>query len=115
MVTVADWPGAMVPDVHEPSRALIVCATCVVFVKVTAAPALARPLGGEMAQGFDHASSRFALRMLFTFSMPSLMVVTSSTRPSQSSVTGSGGGAGRWGMVPPSVNAHTWRFIANAM
>src|SRR6185503_4848435 len=113
MVTVADWPGAIVPDVHEPSRARSVCASCVVLVNVTEAPAVVRPRVGVIAHGFDQASSRLALRMLLTFSTPSLMVVVSSMRPSQSSVTGIGIGAGRAGMVPPSANAQTWRFIAN--
>src|SRR5262245_26916557 len=115
MVTEADWPGAIVPEVHEPSRALIVCATFEVLVNVTATPAFVRLLAGEIDHGFDHASSRFALRMLLTFSTPSLIAETSSMRPSHSSVIGSGAGAGRSAIVPPSLNAHTWRFITNAM
>src|SRR5262245_16130127 len=100
----------MGPDVHEPSRALMVCATLVVLVNVIAVPALTRTRAGETAHGFDQGSSRFALRMLFTVSVPSVIVVTSSIRPSQSSTIGIGGGDVRAGMVPPSLKAHTWWF-----
>jgi hypothetical protein len=93
-VLIAD-PGARLPDVHEPSRALIVCAIVVLLAKVTAVPALTRTRAGEIAHGFDHGSWRLALRMLFTVSVPSVIVVTSSIRPSQSSTTGSAGGGVR--------------------
>ena len=94
-MTDASRPGAMVPVVHDPSRARSVCGVLVPLVNVTVVPALIRPRAGEIAHGFDQASSRFALRMLLTVSVPSLIVVTSSMRPSQLSAIGCAGGAGR--------------------
>ena len=107
-------PGGIGPVVHDPSRATIVWAVAELFVHVMGLPVLAVARAGAIEYGSVHVTCRMALAMEKVRAVPRTMALVRSVAPLQPMAVAGATGAGRGGTGPPSLNAHTTRFIVSA-